>query len=241
MSQVSAQAGEGSVSSVDSSSYETLRQLLSSRWSCRAFRSEDVPREEIDRVLDVARMTPSWCNTQPWHVDIVSGAATVRLREALRAAISEGPTQNPDIEFPVSYQGVYQERRRESGLQLYASLGIDKSDRAGSARQMLRNFDFFDAPHVAIVTTEAALGPYGAVDCGLFVSNFVLAAHSAGIATIPQAALAAQAPVIREQLGLDPGRHVVVGISFGYPDDDAPVNSYRTGRQSTSEVATFHR
>ncbi|OUC77686.1 nitroreductase [Gordonia lacunae] len=221
--------------------HRTLRELVESRWSCREFLPREVPPAEIERVLDVARLTPSWCNTQPWHVDVVSGGATEGLRDALRAAIADGPAQNPDIEFPAAYEGVYQERRRESGLQLYASLGIEKSDRAGSARQMLRNFDFFGAPHVAIVTTEAALGPYGAVDCGLFVGNFILAAHELGIATVPQAALATQSPVIREYLGLKPERQVVVGISFGYPDGDAPVNAYRTSRQSIAEVATFHR
>ncbi|SDU66917.1 nitroreductase [Gordonia westfalica] len=219
----------------------TLRELLESRWSCREFLRRQVSQSEIERVVDVARLTPSWCNTQPWHVDVLSGGAAEGLRDALRAAIADGPAQNPDIEFPAAYDGVYRERRRESGLQLYASVGIEKSDRAGSARQMLRNFDFFGAPHVAIVTTEAALGPYGAVDCGLFVSNFLLAAHELGIATVPQAALATQSPVIREYLGMKPERQVVVGISFGYPDEDAPVNAYRTSRQSIAEVASFHR
>ncbi|GAA4675505.1 nitroreductase [Gordonia humi] len=216
-----------------------LERLLSTRWSCRAFRPEPVPREEIERVLEVARRTPSWCNTQPWHLHVASGQRTVDLRTALAAAIADGPVENSDLPFPASYDGVYRDRRRVSGWQLYESLGIEKGDRAASARQTLRNFDFFDAPHVAVLTTDRTLGTYGAVDCGLFLDNFLLAAHSRGIATVPQAALAAQAPVLREFFGLPEDRLVVVGVSFGYADVEHPVNGYRTDRLSVADVATF--
>ena len=224
---------------VDDEAYGVLDRLVAERWSCRAFLPDPVPRAEIEKVLDIARRTPSWCNTQPWHLHIASGEATGALRSAIGSAIAAGPQENPDIPFPEAYEGDYAERRRTSGWQLYESLGIAKGDRVASGRQMMRNFDFFDAPHVAIVTTERALGAYGAVDCGLFVQSFLLAAHACGIGAIPQAALATQAPVIREHLGLPETRQVLIGISFGYPDADHPVNGYRTERQGLADVATF--
>ena len=58
------------------------------------------------------------------------------------------------------------------------------------AKQALENFNFFGAPHVAIITTDEALGVYGAVDCGGYVTSFMLAAQALGVATVPQAALA---------------------------------------------------
>ena len=224
----------------DEAGTETLEQLVASRWSCRQFLPEPVPAQEITRILEVARRTPSWCNTQPWHLEITDGEATARLRAALAAEIARGPRQEPDFDFPAAYEGVFQERRRASGWQLYESLGIEKGDREASARQTLRNFDFFDAPHVAILSTERALGTYGAVDCGLFVANFLLAAHARGVATVPQAALATQAPLLREFFDLPSNRQVLLGISFGYPDISSPVNYYRTDRQQVGELVTFH-
>lgn len=224
---------------VDDAGTATLKGLFADRFSCRAFRPWQVPREEIEAVLDIARRTPSWCNTQPWHVHITEGEETVRLRERLTGAVAADPLGSPDIAFPAAYEGEFQERRRRSGWQLYEALGIAKGDRAASGMQALRNFDFFDAPHVAIVTTEAALGTYGAVDCGLFVQSFLLAAHSRGIATIPQAALATQSAVLREHLGLGEDRQVLIGISFGYPDLAHPANSYRTERRTSDDVVTF--
>jgi nitroreductase len=224
----------------DDAAAAVLEDLLASRWSCREFLPGEVPHEEIVRILDIARRSASWCNTQPWHVDVTSGAATEQLRAALAESLAAGNPPAPDIPFPGAYEGVYQQRRRESGWQLYESLGIDKGDREASMRQTLRNFDFFGAPHVAIITTERDLGPYGAVDCGIFIANLLLAAHSRGVASIPQAALATQSPVLRQHFGLPDSRQVLVGISFGYPQMASPVNHYRTARQSIDELVTFH-
>ncbi|MEO8006321.1 MAG: nitroreductase family protein, partial [Betaproteobacteria bacterium] len=43
------------------------------RYSCRRYQARSVPIETIRRILDVTQQTPSWCNTQPWHVVVVSG------------------------------------------------------------------------------------------------------------------------------------------------------------------------
>lgn len=71
------------------------------------------------------------------------------------------------------------------------------------------------------------------------MSSFLLAAQAAGLATIPQAALAGQSSVVREHLGLPADRRVVCGISFGYADEAHLANSYRTNRASIPEAVTF--
>jgi nitroreductase len=119
-------------------------------------------------------------------------------------------------------------------------VGIEKSDRAGRAAQMMRNYAFFDAPHVAIIHSPAELGPYGAMDTGGFVTAFTLAATALGIATIPQAAIAAYAPLLKEHLGIANDRLILCAISLGYADEDAPANSFRTTRASTDDIIGWH-
>ncbi|MCK8787339.1 nitroreductase [Roseomonas sp. NAR14] len=216
-----------------------LEALLRTRHSCRGYRPDAVPRDVIERILAVAQLTPSWCNTQPWRVHVTGGAATEELREAvLQAARAGAPA--PDIAFPQEYLGVYRDRRRVSGLQLYAATGVAAGDREASRRQALENFRFFGAPHVAIVTTEAALGPYGAVDCGAYVTGFMLAAQALGVASIAQASLAMYAPILRARLGIPEGRQVLCGISFGYEDTAHPANAFRTDRAPLAEVVDWH-
>jgi nitroreductase len=218
--------------------HRVLETLLSERFSCRGFRADPVPRELIDRILRTAQRTASWCNSQPWQVIVNSAAATERLRAAL-LALPESASSAMDIAPPAEYRGVYQERRRACGFQLYESVGIARGDRAASGRQARENFAFFGAPHVAIVTTEAVLGSYGVLDCGAYVHNFMIAARSLGIASIAQAALAHRSTFLREWFEIPPERQVVCGISFGHEDATHPANGFRTSRATLAEASRW--
>ncbi|WP_305092847.1 nitroreductase [Prescottella sp. R16] len=215
-----------------------LRFLLETRSSCRAFAPDPVPRDVVEQILETAQRTPSWCNTQPWQVSLTEGDATERFRAGLREYVRSSP-QEPDFPFPTGYRGDYGTRRKDCAMQLYSSVGIAEGDRRASAEQTMKNFDLFDAPHVAVVTSDEALGVYGAVDCGLYVNTFLLAAHSLGVAAVPQAALAGSAPYLRRFFGLADDRKVVCSISFGYADDTHPANSFRTPRADIDTVATW--
>ena len=214
-----------------------FEELLDGRYSCRGFLPEPVPRNTIEHILRISQRTPSWCNTQPWQVTITSGASTERFREAMLAASDREPS--PDFAWPAKYQGVYQERRRECGYGLYESVGVARGDRAASAQQALENFRLFGAPHVAIITTDASLGVYGAIDCGGWVGNFMLAARSLGVATIAQAALSSWPDIVREQLGLPADRLMVCGISFGFEDTSHRANKFRTARAPLESVVQW--
>ncbi|MGX9389968.1 nitroreductase [Nitrobacteraceae bacterium UC4446_H13] len=216
-----------------------LEELLHERFSCRAFLPKPVPRDVIERVLNTAQRTASWCNSQPWQVIIASGAAKDAFRELIYAEASSGAGDDHDFPAPREYRGVYLDRRRESGFQLYNTLGIVRGDKAAYARQAMENYNFFGAPHVAIIHTDEALGVYGAVDCGGYVGNFMLAAQALGLSTIPQAALARHSGLIRKHFGLGDDRRVVCGISFGYGDTQHKVNSYRTSRATIPDTVTF--
>ena len=216
-----------------------LEELLAERYSCRAFRPQPVPRPTIERILTVAQRTASWCNSQPWQVIIASGEAKERFRNEIYAKASSGASDDGDFAFPREYRGVYLARRRESGFQLYNTLGIPRGDKMAYAKQALENFNFFGAPHVAIVHTDDALGVYGAIDCGAYVGNFMLAAQALGLGVIAQAALAHQSGLIRRHFRLGDDRRVVCGISFGFADRDHRINGYRTSRASISDAATF--
>src|SRR5438477_1419170 len=218
---------------------EVLEQLLAERYSCRAFKPDPVPRATIERLLNVAQRTASWCNSQPWQVVITSGEETKKFRDVMHASATSGGPEAPDFPWPREYKGVYLERRRESGFQLYNTLGIPRGDKAAYAKQALENYNFFGAPHVAIVTTAEPLGVYGAIDCGAYVGNFMLAAQALGLGTIPQAALARHSKLIRRHFNLPDDRRVVCGISFGFADHAHLVNSYRTSRATVADTVTF--
>ena len=216
-----------------------FEEVLRSRYSARRFQPVPVPGPILDRLLELAQRTPSWCNTQPWQLVVTRGDATERFRQAFYAHARSGALPQPDFPFPAAYVGVYRERRKVCGVQLYQALSIGREDKAAAAEQSLENFRLFGAPHVAIVTTDELLGSYGMLDCGLYVQTFMLAARSLDVDCIAQAALASYPDFIRRFLEVPADRKVVCGISFGYADDPHPIHSYRTERAAWAESVRF--
>jgi nitroreductase len=218
------------------SDVDALRRLIFGRATCRAYQHRQVPEAVIRSIVDVARGTASWCNTQPWDLVITSGAATGEFRQALMEQVRRHPGLDSDFPFPAEYKGVYLDRRRKSGFQLYEALGIGRGDKERRDSQSFETFRLFGAPHVVIVTVPEELGTYGAVDAGGFVCSFLLSAQAHGVATTPQAALAMQSKFIRGYFNMPEDRRVVCGISFGYSDEAHPVNSYRTDRAAVDDI-----
>lgn len=218
-----------------SSSTRSIAEVAAARHSCRAFTDRPVAPAVARALLETAQLAPSWCNVQPWQVHVTAGQQTDAFRTFLTERIPN-VTPSYDVTPPGPYTGVHGERRRESGLALYESVGIGRDDKAARLAQAWRNFTFFDAPHVAVLSVDRDLGPYALVDAGAWLSHFVLAATDAGVATIAQAAIASCSPLVREFFDLPEERHVVCAVSFGYADDADPVNAFRTTRADLADV-----
>ena len=212
--------------------------LMSTRWSCREFHSYPMPDDLLTRIFTTAQRTASWCNTQPWQVHLLGSDAVTWLGKELTARVSEGAPMEPDLAPPTSYEGVYRDRQRESGLALYNSLGIERSNRTRRDEQMLRNYTFFGAPHVAIITTERTQGTYGAVDVGGYVANLMNAALEVGIASIAQGAIGLFSTVVRDLLDIPEDRLVVCSVALGHAEADHPVNQFRTSRADIDDLVT---
>lgn len=212
-----------------------LEELLAERFSCRGFLPEPVPVETQRRMFELAQRTASWCNSQAWQVHIAPD--TQQFSKVLTERVLSGP-EAPDIAAPASYEGAYLDRRRTCGFQLYDAVGVTRDDKDGRLHQMLENFRFFGAPHVAVISAPKALGTYGAVDCGGYVSTLLLAAQSLGLATIAQAAIAMYSDVVHEHLGIAADRDVVCVVSYGYADPEHPANRFRTERASADEAVS---
>jgi len=212
-----------------------LGRILQARQSCRAFRGDAVPEALIEEIVAEAGKVPSWCNAQPWQVVVTRAGETDRLRAALAEEV-DSTGHMPDLPFPDRYEGIYKQRRSDCGWALYGAVGVARGDRDGARAQMQENFRFFGAPHVAIVTSEAALGPYGVLDCGAFITGVTLAATARGVGSIPQAAIASYAPLMHRFFDLPESRVVLCAIALGYADTGHPANAFRTTRAPLQEV-----
>lgn len=224
---------------------DALEGLLRERHSCRSFAPQPVDDAIIVRILEMAQRSVSSNNSQPWDVIVTRGAGTERFRDAFFAEAESamayhGRETKFEPDFPEQrFVGRYKDRRRECGGQLFSSLGISRDEPDRVRGYGMQNFLLFGAPHAALITTDVDLGPFGAVDCGAYIQSFLLAAQSLGVATIAQGSFARLAPFMRRYFGLPESRLIVCGISFGYSNKDAPVNTFRTSRAPLADIVTW--
>lgn len=218
---------------------DVFSSLVQQRRSVRAFLRQQVPQEQLIQILEIAARTPSNCNTQPWCMHLVSGAALEALRDVLPAHFTAGELS---LDFPYEgrYNGVFKERQYASAQALYESQGIARGDKMARSESFMRNFIFFDAPHVAFIFLPEPFGLREAADVGMYVQSFLLALTAAGLGGCPQTALSFFAEPVRAQLGIDESQKLLLGISLGYPDWDASVNQCRTNRAPLSQTVSIH-
>lgn len=216
---------------------DTVRQ----RFSSRAFLPEPLTETQIREVLQDAQYAPSNCNTQPWHVHVVSGETKAALSEALLQQDEKGLAK-PDFSFGYEdFYGDYYDRSQEQAAVYYRALGVEREDKARRREVYLRNFRFFNAPHVAFLFMPS----FGdnvrvASDIGMYGQNFLLSLTARGYAGIPQTLLGMYADTVRQLLGVSEEYRLLFGISFGYADPDAPSHNARMERLSVEDSVIIH-
>ena len=216
---------------------------ITSRRSVRAFLPDPVPRETIERILEVAARAPSGTNTQPWQVVVLTGEAKSALTQKIVAAYDDPAQRATHTDeyayYPTEWRSPYIDRRRKVGWDLYGLLGIGKADKAAMHAQHGRNYAFFDAPVGLIFTIDRVLQQGSWLDYGMFLQSVMVAARGRGLDTRPQQAFAQYHRIIEEQLQLPPERMVVCGMSLGWADPAARVNALHTERAPVAEFARF--
>jgi nitroreductase len=218
---------------------EIFAEIVDRRKSARAFRPDPVDQATLDSVFEASLRAPSNCNTQPWQVHVASGEVIEKLRASLPEQFGTG---NFSIDFPYDgvYEGVYKERQYAAAQALYDAMGIAREDKQRRQVAFMRNFTFFDAPHVAFLFLPEPFGLREACDLGMYAQTLMLSMVAHGLACCPQTALSFQADQIREALGVDASDKLLFGISFGYEDADAPANTCRTDRGSLGDIVHYH-
>lgn len=216
---------------------------ITSRMSARAFTQQEVSRELITEILQVASRAPSGTNTQPWKVYVLQGATRDSLVDKVCAA-HEAMRGNPDVAkqyteqydyYPAQWVSPYIDRRRENGWSLYGLLGIGKADKDRMHEQQQRNFKFFDAPVGLMFTIDSIMGRGSLFDYGMFVQNIMLAARARGLHTCPQAAWNGFHSIILPHIGAGEGEMMVCGMALGYADESDKVNTLVTPRVPVNE------
>ena len=217
--------------------FEALRE----RKSTRAFLPQMVSQTLIEAILEDAKHAPSGINMQPWRVCVVRGEKKRTLENKVIEAFEHGVKEVMDYTYyPLTWEEPYKSRRKETGLLMYSTLGIEKEDKQRQCEQWKLNYRAFDAPAVLYFFIDAPLEKGSYLDYGMFLQSIMLSATEKGLATCPQAALAEFPSIVKQELGIKENMLLLGGMALGYEDKKALINSYRTPRISLEAFVTFH-
>ena len=216
-------------------------EALRARRSIRAFRPDLVPLALVTEILEIASRAPSGTNIQPWKVHVVAGAVRDRLE---REVLAHRETNPLDAKAEFARTGERREpylgRMRTLGKAMYSLLGIPKGDPAANWRQWGRNYQFFDAPVGLLFTIDKELDRMSYFDVGVFAQSIMLAAKARGLDTCAQGAWNNYWTVTRRVLNVPEDEYIICGLSLGYADEAAPVNTLVAAREPVETFATFH-
>jgi hypothetical protein len=217
---------------------DVFKDVITGRRSVRGFQQRAVDKALLEDIFSIAQQSPSNCNTQPWQVFVASGEKADNLRQQLSAAMMNGEM---DMDYP--FDGVYRDefkaRQHDAAVQLYSAMGISREDKAKRGEAFMRNFSFFDAPHVAFVYLHQDFGIREAADLGMYAQSLMLSMQANGVASCPMTALSFHASKVRAELDVPAQYKLLFGIAFGYEDVQHPANACRVARAPLEQVVHF--
>ena len=207
------------------------------RSSVRAFIDHPVSNELIKKLLDQSARSPSGGNLQPWKIFVINNDAMKNFL-TFQQNWTEPEVPGYDI-YPPNLKEPYRTSRFELGEQMYDLLGIGREDKDARIAQVMNNFRFFGAPCAFFCFVDRQMGPPQWSDLGMFLQTFMLLAKEAGLDTCAQEAWSIKHESVSRFVQADDTDVLFCGMSIGYKDNQAPVNSLRSDRRPIKEWAKF--
>jgi nitroreductase len=180
-----------------------LAEAIRGRRSIRKFKSQEVPRATVEKILDLALWAPSGMNRQEWYFVVVQGPKKEELLKLFSAAFE---TFRPNLEKvfagkPKIVEGMKQFFQTYGGAPVF----------------------------IAAYAGKSASGQWDTHSTAVALQNLFLAAHAEGLGTVWTDGILVKEPEINAVLGIE-GRKLVAVVPLGYPDEVPRTPPRREGR-----------
>jgi nitroreductase len=168
---------------------------INQRTSVRRFRSDPVPRETVEQLLDCAVRAPNHKLTEPWRFTVLTGRAKDRFAE-IRAKHRLKRYSDPGTPEALAGADKVRQESRETPVYIVAMSAMNPDE-------IIREEDY--------AATMMA------------IANLMIAAESLGLGTYLRSGGVMQDPGLVELAGVPEKFRVVGIISLGYPaEQDSP-------------------
>lgn len=210
-----------------------LIEAIEKRKSIRAYKSDPVPREVLEKVIRASVAAPSKGNSQIWEFVVVRGRKLEEMKRMLHKLLKTDfipqmkLTEEDDEPPALDRAKMKSAQNKEEMSKILQPMGIEFED-----FMLEGTFTFFDAPAAILVFIDNIFMknlPH-LLSVGACVQNALLAAQTFGLGTCWIGGVWRYTPRIRELLGVPETMMLVSSIAIGYPDQSSPINTYKSGR-----------
>ena len=207
---------------------------IKTRKCIRKFLDTPVEKEKIDAILETAVRTPSWANSQPWEVFIVSGAPLERIKEGYEEKyLNKAPHE---LETPRPAAWPENAKDRQKGLR--PGIIRDCGEEAANQFVML-NQTMFSTPMIIFIGIDKMLGEWAMYDIGAYSQSLMVAANELGLGTIPAVQLMNFPDILRKEMEIPENIKLAIGIAIGYEDTSHDINKFVSERSPLNETVRF--
>ena len=219
----------------------SVTEALHTRISTRDFLPDPVPEAMVRDILEQARWSPSGGNLQAWRVEVVAGTERQAVIDLARTTLAANPAGD-DAGYPMYPANLwepYRSRRFKIGEDMYATMGIERENKAARYAHVARNMEFFGAPVGMFFIIDKGMGHGQWAHLGMFIQSVALAATERGIQSCIQEAWAPVRGALGQHFGIADNEVIYCGMALGHANPANPVNSLRSDRAEVDEIATF--
>jgi len=214
--------------------------LFQSRKSHRKFdRNKSVSPDRLDQIFQDALRAPSWANTQPWEIYVATGDTLEALRTAYLAAYDRSEPTAPEVPIPPEWPDALQDRSRRNGILMFENAGIAREDQKAREANWRNNFQFFEAPVLAVICQDRSLTDWSTMDLGTFAGYLLLAAEYYGVQSVPAFSSVAYPKLLREALEIPDHLLIRSGIELGYALAGHPYNKHVSEREPLRSLVHY--
>jgi nitroreductase len=210
-----------------------VTEALNARHSIRAFLPTPIGKDTLNAILEAARRTPSWANSQPWEVFVAAGSTLDRIKKAYLKKYEEKAPAAPETPRPAEWSQAAKDRQKQLGPDMKRDCG-DAVDQFGSL-----NKNMFHAPCVVFICMDKVLSEWSLYDIGAYSQSFMLAALEHGVASIPAITTVLYPDILRQELKIPDHLKITIGVALGYADKNNSINNFVSDRSPLTETVHF--
>ncbi|MDY6844022.1 MAG: nitroreductase [Thermodesulfobacteriota bacterium] len=218
-----------------------IKEAIKMRKSIRGYKADPIPKDILHALLEISLRSPSAMNTQPWEIAVITGEPLENIRKGTIEALTSGQMPVSDLPQGKSFEGIYKERQRELGFELYGLMGIAREDKEKRNEWTMKGLRTFEAPAIIIISADESLDISRTFcDIGALIQTICITAVDYGLGTCINGQGIMFPQVIRKFVPIPESKKMYMCISIGYPDWEHPANKLESRREPLETNTTWY-